>query len=68
MTEKPTAAAKPEENWDDAPEAPVKVRCIVHTRPHAHKAQGALVHGKEYELPADVAKLMLSRKQVELVG
>lgn len=54
------------DNWDDPPEpvpATVRVRCIVHTRPHTH--QEALDFGQEAEVPADVAALMKERGQVE---
>jgi hypothetical protein len=46
-------------------DGPVNVRCIVHTRPWTHEK--ALDFEEEAEVPADVAKIMLKKKQVELV-
>jgi hypothetical protein len=56
----PAPAAMPSEF-----DAPVKVRCIVHTRPHTDLK--ALAHEEIAEVSAWLAKAMLKLKQVELV-
>lgn len=58
------------EDWNEPEpasefDAPVRVRCIVHTRPFTDKK--ALNHEEEADVSAEVAEIMLKRKQVELV-
>lgn len=66
----PPVAAKPAAtDWDttEEPASPslIRVRCIVHNKPHTHR--GALEHGQEQDVPEDVADAMLNKGQVELV-
>lgn len=66
-------AAK-EENWDEAAAQPgnVRIKCIVGTLPHTGLVlEGAaglgMKLGEVREVPEDVALLMESRKQVEIL-
>ncbi len=63
----PPAAPKPAKAVKKASEfdGPVKVRCIVHTRPFTDLK--GLSMDEEATVPPEVAALMLERKQVELV-
>lgn len=65
----PAAASTPQEDWDApaAPtaDAPVRVRCIIHTHPHT--LEKGLAFGEEAVIPQHVADLMLGKGQVEVV-
>jgi hypothetical protein len=63
-------------DWDNEPKQEpehtepkqlVRVRCITDARPFTGTRALALENGEEADIPADVAKILVERKQVEYV-
>lgn len=82
MAKKDQAAAESQENWDAGEdpvqaEPTVRVKCIVHTRPHTGgtehhpekhpRAHHGFEHGEERDLPVSVAEPLLKKKLVRVV-